>query len=142
MVPTGVVVRSGDVIVMHGESRLCYHGVPCILPPSVLMAMAMDGEYREGLGGIEGIGGIEPDKSSTPQLYVEESVESKTSVESKESKESVVERVVAECIIDPVQAYLALGRININVRQVVRKGVDWEEKAGTGAGATLPSPPH
>jgi DNA alkylation damage repair protein AlkB len=29
--PTAILVRSGDAIIMSGESRLCYHGVPRIL---------------------------------------------------------------------------------------------------------------
>jgi len=30
--PTAIYVRSGDVIIMSGDSRCCYHGVPRILP--------------------------------------------------------------------------------------------------------------
>ncbi len=30
--PTPILLRSGDAIVMSGESRYCYHGVPFILP--------------------------------------------------------------------------------------------------------------
>jgi alkylated DNA repair protein alkB family protein 1 len=30
--PTAILLRSGDVLVMSRESRLCYHGVPLILP--------------------------------------------------------------------------------------------------------------
>lgn len=29
--PTAILIRSGDIVVMTGESRLCYHGVPRIL---------------------------------------------------------------------------------------------------------------
>ena len=29
--PVPILVRSGDAIVMSGESRLCYHGIPLIL---------------------------------------------------------------------------------------------------------------
>lgn len=32
--PIPVLVRSGDVVIMTEESRRCYHGVPCIFPPS------------------------------------------------------------------------------------------------------------
>eukprot|EP00899_Mesostigma_viride_P025167 jgi/Mesvir1/5835/Mv00629-RA.1 len=28
--PTAILLRSGDAIIMHGASRLCYHGVPVI----------------------------------------------------------------------------------------------------------------
>lgn len=30
--PTPILVRSGDVIILSGESRYAYHGVPLILP--------------------------------------------------------------------------------------------------------------
>ena len=30
--PTPILLRSGDAIIMTGESRLCYHGVPAIIP--------------------------------------------------------------------------------------------------------------
>jgi alkylated DNA repair protein alkB family protein 1 len=30
--PTPILVRSGDVIIMSGASRSCYHGIPLILP--------------------------------------------------------------------------------------------------------------
>ncbi|PSN35234.1 Nucleic acid dioxygenase ALKBH1 [Blattella germanica] len=29
--PTAMLIRSGDIMVMSGESRLCYHGVPRII---------------------------------------------------------------------------------------------------------------
>ena len=32
--PVPILIRSGDVLLMSGESRFCFHGVPCILPNS------------------------------------------------------------------------------------------------------------
>ncbi|ESO07556.1 hypothetical protein HELRODRAFT_123161, partial [Helobdella robusta] len=32
--PTALYLRSGDVVVMSGEARLCYHAVPCIITSS------------------------------------------------------------------------------------------------------------
>lgn len=29
--PTPVFLQSGDILILHGKSRLVYHGVPCIL---------------------------------------------------------------------------------------------------------------
>lgn len=31
--PTPILVRSGDAVIMSGESRYCFHGIPLILPP-------------------------------------------------------------------------------------------------------------
>ena len=33
--PKALLLRSGDVVVMSGESRYCYHGIPAILPPGL-----------------------------------------------------------------------------------------------------------
>ena len=33
MRPKAILLRSGDVVIMSGASRLAYHGVPKILPP-------------------------------------------------------------------------------------------------------------
>ena len=49
--PVPILVRSGDVVVMSGESRYCYHGVPhilsaeeeeCIFPSSPASAETFD----------------------------------------------------------------------------------------------------
>jgi alkylated DNA repair protein alkB family protein 1 len=29
--PIPILARSGDIVIMSGESRYCYHGVPCII---------------------------------------------------------------------------------------------------------------
>ncbi len=33
--PKAILLSSGDAIIMSGTSRLCYHGVPCIIPSHV-----------------------------------------------------------------------------------------------------------
>ena len=44
--PTAVMLHSGDVVVMSGESRRCYHGVPRIVAGRV---------WEEGGEGLEGV---------------------------------------------------------------------------------------
>jgi len=47
--PTALLLRSGDVVVMTGRARRCFHGVPRVL----------DGEgLPEGLEGEEGAEGL------------------------------------------------------------------------------------
>lgn len=40
---TSFLLRSGDAVVMSGESRVCYHGVPCILSDEVEKHLTHDG---------------------------------------------------------------------------------------------------
>lgn len=45
--PTAILVRSGDIIIMSKESRLCYHGVPKILLPKHDQEFNYDNEWEE-----------------------------------------------------------------------------------------------
>jgi len=76
--PVPILVHSGDVVIMSGESRFSYHGVPIIFPT-----------------GLE-----QPSSGSS---------------------------------IDPVDAYLSVSRINMNVRQVLKPNSRWVDKRGSGA---------
>ncbi len=48
--PTPILVRSGDVIVMSGESRYCYHGVPYIVPVDFQPLVDESGELTGLMG--------------------------------------------------------------------------------------------
>eukprot|EP00879_Flechtneria_rotunda_P014687 GHRR01015348.1.p2 GENE.GHRR01015348.1~~GHRR01015348.1.p2 ORF type:complete len:138 (+),score=40.71 GHRR01015348.1:36-416(+) len=48
--PTALLLRSGDVVVLAGQSRSCYHGIPRVftdyeLPADVLAAAKQQPEY-------------------------------------------------------------------------------------------------
>ncbi|VVC28365.1 Hypothetical protein CINCED_3A024648 [Cinara cedri] len=45
--PTAVLLRSGDIIIMSKESRLCYHGVPKVLSPKNDQDYNYDNEWEE-----------------------------------------------------------------------------------------------
>lgn len=40
--PSPMLLRSGDIILMTGSSRLCFHGVPRILSDSLLLSEIFD----------------------------------------------------------------------------------------------------
>ena len=52
--PTPILVRSGDVIVLSGRARRCYHGLPRILDTSAFKA--------QGQGGAEGEDGVRSER--------------------------------------------------------------------------------
>jgi len=45
--PSAILLRSGDVIVMSKESRLCYHGVPKVLLPKNDQHFNYDNELED-----------------------------------------------------------------------------------------------
>eukprot|EP01035_Chromulina_nebulosa_P027545 gene27545-36244_t len=46
--PVPILVRSGDVLIMSGESRYCFHGVPCILPHTFQYGGSIEGDDDDG----------------------------------------------------------------------------------------------
>ena len=106
--PTAVLVRSGDAVIMSGESRYCYHGVPVILPID-FEPLPDDMEKGADVG----------KKVNDLQYMVDYA-----------SREGC-----PDCVRSVVQ-YLQQARINMNVRQVTISGgadQEWVEKCGTGA---------
>ncbi|RZC41808.1 alkylated DNA repair protein alkB -like protein 1 [Asbolus verrucosus] len=85
--PTAMFLRSGDIVVMSKESRLCYHGVPKILQ--------IDSRFWDCF--------------------------EQNDLVNKEFKE-IVNICKEEALWKPFGDYLSHSRININVRQVLRRG--------------------
>jgi alkylated DNA repair protein alkB family protein 1 len=52
--PVAIRVRSGDVVLMGGESRVCVHGVPRILDADIPEALVTAGREEEMEGGVAG----------------------------------------------------------------------------------------
>lgn len=109
--PVPILLRSGDAVIMTGESRLCYHGIPWILSkeadlflsdnPAEDCSSSFFSEYNECDTSFKAENG----ESLRPYKYVQQVIE-----------------------------YLQNHRININVRQV-RISLDdnsWIDKNGTG----------
>lgn len=107
--PVPILVRSGDVLIMAGESRHCFHGVPCILPHT--FQYGYSNAYSNTKGGDDDDNGDAEDRK----------IDSLDTTDDKD-------RILLQ--------YLNGARININVRQVTVDPTNdtlWEEKCGSGA---------
>ena len=105
-----ILVRPGDVMVLGGASRLCYHGVARVMRPDMALP-PLDHRWRDSEFQVQNIScrgsschsnGL---TSSTPATEVV-----RCKVEDQDRAEAVI--------------YLSNHRININVRQVLPDGVD------------------
>ena len=103
--PVPILVRSGDVVIMSGESRYWFHGVPYILSAeeeNILFPSKSIDFISAGSSAVkaENCEAIDPDD---------------------------------QLVNANVDYYLTVGRININVRQVVHLNEPWISKCGSGA---------
>ena len=133
--PIAMYIRSGDVMVMAGNSRLAYHAVPRILAPNKDHPIPTC---------------LEPHFNTSPESFTEKRKE--TSLSTSDKKEGTECRRVKECetrykrtkydadvsgecgtdssassFIETtetklVRQYLSTSRININIRQVLAAG--------------------
>ena len=118
--PKALLLNSGDMVVMSGESRLAYHGVPKILP------YFLKGDFVS--------------KSSRPSILCLESIFESQSccacgfrpTEIAEDQSNAVETYNGEvkkkgcpCCEELIktwqlfESYISVSRINVNIRQVV-----------------------
>ena len=119
--PTALLIRSGDVVIMSGVSRLCYHGIPRILSTDKMPWNDMDTQSEciqrsrcdrsatydaEDRGSTEGLR-KETNLASFPPCYSFE----------------IIYSCVEDCFWEPFGNYLRTSRINMNVRQVLLPGV-------------------
>ncbi|XP_017082012.1 nucleic acid dioxygenase ALKBH1 [Drosophila eugracilis] len=91
--PTAIYLQSGDVMIMSGESRLCYHAVPRI---------------------------IKTQRDSTSMLASEQDDDSE--IELKLLDTALFKNVCEPTFWEPFSNYVDDSRININVRQVLNLG--------------------
>ena len=105
--PTALWLRSGDAIIVTGEARLCYHGVPRIVEGSCPEFLLDPKRYR---------------KFSTSQSSVGEAGDSTTS--SRRDAMSGAAGAAGgdenEGFSTALVEYMSAARININVRQLAR----------------------
>jgi len=103
--PRVLFLRSGDAVIMAGDSRMCYHGVPSIIP-------------------------LEEEQLLVPAVppTVPSLADCCASAAESESVDNTIEsdaRFVVE--------YLRTSRVNMNARQVRKlDGSVWVDKTGTG----------
>ena len=119
--PTAMLIHSGDVIIMSGVSRLCYHGVPRILSTDETPWNDVDSASEcpqrsccdhlatcdaEDRGNTKGHR-KETNLTSFPPCYSFE----------------IIHSCAENCFWEPFGNYLRMSRINMNVRQVLHPGV-------------------
>ena len=100
--PVAMCLRSGDIMVMAGKSRLAYHAVPRILAPIQDASMLFSDLHNKHVTIEEGT--TLGDKSNCACAALEE------------------KRIIEQ--------YVATSRININVRQVLGPGQDFPGDEG------------
>ncbi|KAH8376312.1 nucleic acid dioxygenase ALKBH1 [Drosophila serrata] len=91
--PTALLLQSGDVLIMSGESRLCYHAVPRILKDHKTVNCDLSKEFDDSCGGD--LNALDMD---------------------------LFEHVGNLSFWQPFSDYIVDSRININVRQVLKPG--------------------
>ena len=119
IMPKAIFIRSGDIVVMSEQSRLAYHGVPKILPPSNYGTPIPNClSEAELVQRIQQIYTIEPFCSMEAQKFTENN-------QPKNIKSVFDFRDILKFDYHRLQAnwryfeqYLASTRININIRQV------------------------
>lgn len=112
--PIPILLRSGDVVIMSGESRYCYHGIPCLLPLDIAETVFPSGvHYFSGCH-----------KSDSLSHGYNESVDASLPAQVGDGSPVNEEEFVSD--------YLRNGRINMNSRRVTRTDGVWENKNGSG----------
>jgi len=108
----GILVRPGDVMLLAGDSRLCFHGMARVIPNEVIlprvllkenMAMDRDGDFQIG-------------------SWSDECLEVKGDTANQSSL--LRDLTTPDIDVDAVRKFLSSHRININLRQVLPYGVD------------------
>lgn len=127
--PVPILLRSGDVVIMSGESRLAYHGVPKIISPlKELVPLSLSAqtllssstcvhccESRQFTPGAKETSG----EQTTPVAQKDRGGQDKEELAGKRTAQycCCVENELATSWTD-FMSYLSVSRINVNVRQV------------------------
>ena len=114
----GILVRPGDVMLLAGDSRLCYHGMARVIPKDVVLPeVDVALEKRASMFQI--------DSWSDDCFRGDDNNDGGGGVGSRTY--TLVERdltTTSESDVDAVCEFLSEHRININLRQVLPHGVD------------------
>ena len=114
-----MLVRSGDAVVMAGESRYSYHGVPAVLPHGLSLSLGLGQGLDQGPGGPLSCAAC-CDVCRCPARAEGSGDEGGEGADG----------------LGHVRRYLSHGRVNINCRRVARADGVWEaDRCGSGAAA-------
>ena len=105
-----ILVRPGDVMLLAGESRLCYHGMARVIPMDVSLPSP-----RQSIGGAD-----------TSEFQIQ-SLNEIGNDDCTSNLEKAL--IMPKSDLEAVETFLSRHRININVRQVLPHGVTTIPKA-------------
>lgn len=118
--PVAFLLRSGDISVMAGESRMCVHGVPRIVDNSFegIVPNSFTGDVNDRVDKASESEGVGEGSSGDGAEQANEGagLEEKNIGEEKESAVDDKRDMTAE--MQAIDAYLTHHRINVNIRQV------------------------
>ena len=132
--PTGIIIRSGDVIIMSKDSRYAYHGVPGVLSHNFLKkCKKLDTSNSAHIETPETCDEIYCCDICRLHEFKNNSLKKCPKGENRDMTNETVLDYNAMNEDSPVHRYLMQGRININVRRVARPDTEWVNKHGSGA---------
>lgn len=109
MPPSAMYLRSGDICVMGGESRMAYHAVPRILAASnpTYMDWNSQGEVTPSPADTQ-----DPNRGSSSDM------------------DACIKQEMNRMHWKPLNVFLKTSRINVNIRQVLKPGQTFPEEHG------------
>lgn len=126
--PTAMYIKSGDIVIMSGHSRKCYHGIPKIVPAEECPWDAGEVSLcdREKLAESQNERSVDSlDGHPCKRARVDENPAEKSDSKLTKStllKDDIVSNLLNDEFWKPFKMYIARSRINMNVRQVLTKG--------------------
>ena len=107
--PIPILLRGGDAVVMSGQSRYCYHGVPAIIPCHINLSQLI---YSVSAPSSSHSATDNPSLDiCTANIYDEDSDDADAPF---------------------IREYMRRNRVNMNTRRVKRADGRWESKNGSG----------
>lgn len=116
--PTALFLKSGDIVVMSKESRLCYHAVPKIINTDInWIHMEIDEEKCEQESNDNGTNIILNSVPKKRRITISNEIEYDDGF-----SEDIWNKTIDQTQWKPFGDYINECRININVRQVLDNG--------------------
>jgi alkylated DNA repair protein alkB family protein 1 len=116
--PTAMLIHSGDIIIMSGVSRLCYHGIPRILSTDKTPWNAVDSREECTQRNCCDLS-VMCDTKDHESANIHRKETNSTFFPSHFSSE-IINSCVENYFWLPFEKYLGTSRINMNVRQVLQ----------------------
>lgn len=114
-------IKSGDIVIMSGDSRKCYHGIPKIVH-------SQDAPWSTDSTSPVTISNFQ----STKDQEIEDPPHKRTKLESVLlDRSEIIQKLACENFWEPFSRYIQHSRINMNVRQVLFKGDTTLDNKGT-----------